>query len=152
MHKRSTALRFAVAATVLALAAPVWATEIQMKKKEDPKAQKAAKAEEQKAGESSQAGDKKNCPENKFNTLEDLFGAAGPLDPVTGLPTLPAAQPQLAASPQAAAQASQAKGPVAAAQPAAPAVEWRAVQATDKTAKPEPKPEAKAQSEEKKKD
>ena len=136
MHKRSTAKRFAVAATVLALAAPVWATEIEMKKKEDPKkAQKAAEADKQKAGEtSSSQPNKKNCPENQFNTLEDLFGAVGPLT----LQPVPATTAQQAkAAPAATA---------AAAKPAAPAVEWRAVQAPDKTAKPKP------ESEEKKKD
>jgi len=158
VHKRSTVLRFAVAATILALAAPIWATEIQMKKKEDPKkAQKAAEDEKAKAAESSstQAG-KKNCPENEFNTLEDLFGAAGPLDPATGLPTLPAAQ--VAAATPAAPGAAQAKATpqaqaVAAAKPApAPAVEWRAVQATDKDKPAKAEPPKPAPSEEKKKD
>jgi len=139
--ERSTTLRFAAVATALVLAAPVWATEIQMKKKEDPKAQKQSTAQqEQKQSESRSA--KKNCPENSFNTLEDLFAAGGSIDPVTGLPVLPATQAVLAT------QATPAAAP-ALAQSAAPAVEWRAVDSAAAAAKPET---AKPKAEEPKKD
>jgi len=118
VHKRPTFMRFAAAATVLALAAPVWATEIQMKKKEDPKQSEDGKLVK-----------KKNCPiDTGFNTLEDLFGLVGPIDPLA-LQSLPQQQ------------AAQVALPAAGQPPATPAVEWRDVSPANEAEKQQPQPQ-----------
>jgi hypothetical protein len=138
--ERSIRMRLAAAATALALAAPVWGTEIQVDKKKDPKETAGAQSSENKpnpAGEGEPATNeakkkKKNCPiDNTFNTLEDLFGLVGP------------ANPPAAASSQAGAEAS---AQTASAQPAA--IEWRDVRPADEArpqepTQPETTPEAK---------
>ena len=121
MLERSTRMRLAAAATALALAAPVWATEIQMKKRDDPKQAQSASgqpAQDTKQDPDKKDGDeakpKKNCPtDNAFNTLEDLFGAVGSGNPLATLP--------LQADPTQAAVASPASAEVPA------VIEWRDV-------------------------
>jgi len=126
---RSTRMRLAAAVTALALAAPVWATEIQMKKRDDPKQQAAPAAkpsEEAKQKDDADETKKKpatkpGCPtDDAFNTLEDLFGLVGPALPL--------------ATPPAQADATQ-----AAVTAQAPTIEWRDVRTTEAAPKPESK-------------
>jgi len=120
--ERSTRMRLAAAVTALTLAAPVWATEIQMKKRDDPKQQSAPAAKPSEESKQKAEGDetkkkpqtKPGCPtDDAFNTLEDLFGLVGPA-------------PALAAAPSDQAGATDA---TLAAQ--APTIEWRDVRATE---------------------
>ena len=125
MHKRPMWMRLAAPAIVLALASPVWASEIQMKEKKDPKAeqqkQESSKDAEQKDATQKDVKKKKNCPIDvmSFNTLEDMYGFTGTVD---SLMTLPQTQ-----------KAEQAKVQVAAeGAPAVPSVQWRAVEESAK--------------------
>jgi hypothetical protein len=94
---RSIWKRLAAAATVLALAAaPVWASDLQLKKKEDPKAnqEQGAKPKDGEKKDASEPADKKkkkNCPidNSTFNTLEDMYGFLGTVDELA----LPKVQP-----------------------------------------------------------
>lgn len=94
---RSMWKRLAAAATVLALAAaPVWASELQLKKKEAPKT-KQEQGAQQKDGEKQDTSEpadekkKKNCPIDKltFSTMEDIYGFLGTIDELA----LPKEQP-----------------------------------------------------------
>jgi hypothetical protein len=125
--KRPMWMRLAAPAIVLALASPVWATEIEMKEKKDPKAeeQKQGTPQQKKQDPAKDAGKqepkkKKNCPIDvmSFNTLEDMYGFVGTVDSLT------LQQKQ---------QAELAKTQAAAGTPAAQAVEWRTVDASEKT-------------------
>jgi len=125
VHKRPMWMRLAAPAIVLALASPVWASEIEMKEKKDPKAeqqkQESSKDAEQKDATQKDVKKKKNCPIDvmSFNTLEDMYGFTGTVD---SLMTPPQTQ-----------KAAQAKVQVAAeGAPAVPAVEWRAVEESAK--------------------
>jgi len=115
--------RLAAPAIILALASPVWATESQMKKKEDPEAaQKQGAPQQQKKQDPAKAAEpqkKKNCPIDvmSFNTLEDMYGFMGTVDPLT------LQQKQ---------QAEQAKLQASTGKAATPAVEWRAVEKSEK--------------------
>ena len=136
MHKRPMWMRLAAPAIVLALASPVWATEIEMKEKKDPKAEQQKQGAPQQQTKQDPAKDadkqvpkkKKNCPIDvmSFNTLEDMYGFQGTVDPLTLQQTQ---------------QAQQAKAQAAAGTTAALAVEWRTVEKSEKTdAKAKEKP------------
>ena len=128
MHKRPMWMRLAVLAIVLALASPVWASEVQMKEKKDPKAEQqkegAPQPKKQDSAEDAKKQDaekkKKNCPIDvmSFNTLEDMYGFVGTVDALT------LQQKQ---------QAEQAKIQAVEGTTAAPAVQWRAVEEPKKT-------------------
>jgi len=118
-------IRLAAPAIVLALASPVWATETEMKKKEDPKAEQKEGVPQQKKQDPAkdseqQQAKKKNCPVDimSFNTLEDMYGFVGPVDP------LALQQKQ---------QAEQVKPQTAAGTTATQGVEWRTVEESKKT-------------------
>ena len=123
MHKRSMWMRLAAPAIVLALASPVWATEIQMKEKKDPKAEQQQqqgapqpnKQDPATDAEQQAAKKKKNCPIDvmSFNTLEDMYGFVGTVDSLTLQQTQ---------------QAEQARIQAAAGTTAAQEVQWRAVE------------------------
>jgi hypothetical protein len=122
VHKRPMWMRLAAPAIVLALASPVWATEIQMKEKKDPKAEQQQQGAPQtnkqdpaKDAEQQAAKKKKNCPIDvmSFNTLEDMYGFVGTVDSLTLQQTQ---------------QAEQAKMQAAAGTTAAQEVQWRAVE------------------------
>jgi hypothetical protein len=120
-------MRLAASAIVLALAFPVWASEMQMKEKKDPKAeqqkQDAPQPKKQDPAKDATKQDaekkKKNCPIDvmSFNTLEDMFGFAGTVDALT------LHQQQ---------QAEQAKTQAVEGKTAAAAVEWRTVAEPEK--------------------
>ena len=127
MLKRPMWMRLAAPAIVLALASPVWATETEMKKKEDPKAeqkegvpQQQTKQDPAKDAAQQDAKKKKNCPIDvmSFNTLEDMYGFVGTVDSLT------LQQEQ---------QAEQAKTQTVAGATATQGVEWRTVDKSEKT-------------------
>lgn len=120
MHKRPMWMRLAALAIVLALASPVWASEMQMRKKEDPKAEQKQDASEQKTQDPAKGAEQKkvvkdNCSIDimSFNTLEDMYGFLGTVDSLT------LQQKQ---------QAEQAKLQAAANSTATQGVEWRTVE------------------------
>lgn len=130
--------RLAAAAVVLTLAVPVWATEIEMKKKEEPKdAKQAAEPKDAAAavpGQAKAEGDrppmqKKPCPidNSGFNTLEDMFGFLGAVDKLALQETQAAEQ----AEKQAEAGSAPTQG-----------IEWRSV-AAPAAAQPDPATEKK---------
>ena len=127
MHKRPMWMRLAAPAIVLALASPVWATEIEMKEKKDPKAEQqkqgAPQQKKQDPAEDAKqqaAKKKKNCPIDvmSFNTLEDMYGFVGTVDSLTLQRTQ---------------QAEQAKIQAPAGTTAAQEVQWRAVEKPETT-------------------
>jgi len=121
-------MRLAAPAIVLALASPVWATEIEMKEKKDPKAEQqkqgAPQQKKQDPTEDAKQQDakkkKKNCPIDvmSFNTLEDMYGFVGTVDSLTLQQTQ---------------QADHAMKQAAAGTPAAQEVQWRTVEEPEKT-------------------
>ena len=119
MLKRPMWMRLAAPAIVLALACPVWATEIEMKEKKDPKAEEQ-KQDPAKDDAKQETKKKKNCPIDvmSFNTLEDMYGFMGTVDSLTLQQTQ---------------QAEVAKTQAAAGEAPAQAVEWRAVEESEKT-------------------
>ena len=127
MHKRPMWMRLAAPAIVLALACPVWASEIEMKEKKDPKAeeQKQGAPQRTKQDPAKDAGKqetkkKKNCPVDvmSFNTLEDMYGFMGTVDSLTLQQTQ---------------QAELAKAKAAEGTAAAQEVQWRTVEESEKT-------------------
>jgi hypothetical protein len=130
VQNRSMWMRFAVLAVVLAVAAPVWATEIQMREKKDPKAeQKQDPAKDAEKKDDKDLKKTQPCPLDNmtFNTLEDMYGFLGTVDALTLQQTQ---------------QAEQAKLPVAEGAATPQEVEWRAVQQPE-GAKKEAKAETK---------
>ena len=86
MLKRPMWMRVAAVAIVLAVASPVWASEMQMREKKDPKAEEQKKQDaSKKDAEGKEAKPKKNCPNDimSFNTLEDMYGFLGTVDSLT---------------------------------------------------------------------
>jgi hypothetical protein len=113
--------RLAAAATVLALAGPLWASEMQMKKKEDPQAGEQQKQEEAKK---KPPMTKPGCPTDpnaSFNTLEDMFSGQVSLELLAAETP---AQPDQQAQPTAAVLA--------------PVIQWRAIE-PEKEKEPEKK-------------